>query len=239
MALFSPTFLGPSFGFWFLDGPILSFFLWEQCSVKWRRGGSFPLIDSVTHCNCHFKLYEQLYLCLWMCLLIYFSFVCLHVCAYAFKFKVHCGSAFEPGASGVPGRATSGGAVHIHFVTSAVSFAVATKEPEQAPLHFLLSSPLTRVVSTQTVRSSMYLTTAAKACQFILSNSPLLTEGRRTLSVLPIVVGWSERGCCSPPSMRKRKKEVTSGPETGVSNFFLGYFARCRAHCLRKTPEGP
>jgi len=40
--------------------------------------------------------------CLWMCGLFYFSFVCLHVCAYALKFKVHCGSAFEPGASGLP-----------------------------------------------------------------------------------------------------------------------------------------
>ena len=39
--------------------------------------------------------------CLWMCILLYFSFVCLHVCACAFKFMVHCGSAFEPGASGL------------------------------------------------------------------------------------------------------------------------------------------
>jgi len=42
---------------------------------------------------------NSLFSCLWMCVLIYFSFVCLHVCAYAFKFKVHCGGAFEPGAS--------------------------------------------------------------------------------------------------------------------------------------------
>jgi len=40
--------------------------------------------------------------CLWMCVLFYFSFECLHVCAYAFKFKVHCGSAFESGASRLP-----------------------------------------------------------------------------------------------------------------------------------------
>jgi len=40
--------------------------------------------------------------CLWMCVLFYFSFVCLHVCAYAFKFKVDFGSAFEPGTSGLP-----------------------------------------------------------------------------------------------------------------------------------------
>jgi len=40
--------------------------------------------------------------CVWMCVLFYFSFVCLHVCANTFKFKVHCGSAFEPGASGLP-----------------------------------------------------------------------------------------------------------------------------------------
>jgi len=32
----------------------------------------------------------------------YFPFIYLHVCAYAIKFKVHCGSAFEPGASGLP-----------------------------------------------------------------------------------------------------------------------------------------
>ena len=37
--------------------------------------------------------------CLWMCVLLYFSFVCLYVCAYAFEFTVHCGSAIEPGAS--------------------------------------------------------------------------------------------------------------------------------------------
>jgi len=40
--------------------------------------------------------------CLWMCVLIYSSFLRLHVCAYAFKFKVHCGSALGPGASGLP-----------------------------------------------------------------------------------------------------------------------------------------
>jgi len=42
--------------------------------------------------------------CLWMCVfkLFYFSFVCVHVCSYAFEFKVHCGSAPEPGASGLP-----------------------------------------------------------------------------------------------------------------------------------------
>jgi len=39
---------------------------------------------------------------LWMCVLFYFFFVCLHVCAYVSKFKVHCWSAFEPGASGLP-----------------------------------------------------------------------------------------------------------------------------------------
>jgi len=32
---------------------------------------------------------------LWLGALFTFFFVCLHVCAYASKFKVHCGSAFE------------------------------------------------------------------------------------------------------------------------------------------------
>jgi len=40
--------------------------------------------------------------CFWMCVLFYFSFVCLHVRACASKFKVHCGSAFELGASRLP-----------------------------------------------------------------------------------------------------------------------------------------
>jgi len=40
--------------------------------------------------------------CLWICVLFSLSFVCLHMCAYACKFKVHCGNAFEPGASGLP-----------------------------------------------------------------------------------------------------------------------------------------
>jgi len=40
--------------------------------------------------------------CLWMCVLFYFDFVYLRVRAFAFKFKVLCGSAFEPGASGLP-----------------------------------------------------------------------------------------------------------------------------------------
>ena len=32
----------------------------------------------------------------------YLSFILLHMYALAFKFMVHCGSAFEPGASGLP-----------------------------------------------------------------------------------------------------------------------------------------
>jgi len=35
-----------------------------------------------------------------MCFLFYVSFICLHVYAFAIYFMVHCGSAFEPGASG-------------------------------------------------------------------------------------------------------------------------------------------
>jgi len=37
-----------------------------------------------------------------MYVLFYISFVCVHVCAYTLKFKVHCGSTFEPGASTLP-----------------------------------------------------------------------------------------------------------------------------------------
>jgi len=37
-----------------------------------------------------------------MCILFYFSFVCLYVYAYYFKSKVHCISALRLGASGLP-----------------------------------------------------------------------------------------------------------------------------------------
>ena len=40
--------------------------------------------------------------CLRMCVLFYFYFICLQVCVYAFKSKVHCGSALRPGTSGLP-----------------------------------------------------------------------------------------------------------------------------------------
>jgi len=41
-----------------------------------------------------------------MRVLFYFYVFCLHVCAFAFKSKVHCGSALGPGASGLPYNCT-------------------------------------------------------------------------------------------------------------------------------------
>jgi len=46
-----------------------------------------------------FKHMLRVYVCAFW---FYFYLVCLHVCAYAFKSKVHCGSALGPGASGLP-----------------------------------------------------------------------------------------------------------------------------------------
>ena len=37
-----------------------------------------------------------------MGVLLYFSVVCLHVYAYAFKSKLHCGGALGPGTCGLP-----------------------------------------------------------------------------------------------------------------------------------------
>ena len=37
-----------------------------------------------------------------MCILFYFSFIRLYVCAFAMHFMVHCGSALRPGASELP-----------------------------------------------------------------------------------------------------------------------------------------
>ena len=39
-------------------------------------------------------------ICIWMC-------ICVCVCAYTLKFKVHCGSACEPGASSLPSTPSS------------------------------------------------------------------------------------------------------------------------------------
>jgi len=42
-----------------------------------------------------------------VCLVLFLFCLCLHVCTYAFKSKVHCGSALGPGASGLPYYCTS------------------------------------------------------------------------------------------------------------------------------------
>ena len=45
--------------------------------------------------------------CFFECILFYVSFIWLHVYVFAIHFMVHCGSAFEPGASGLPYYCTS------------------------------------------------------------------------------------------------------------------------------------
>jgi len=45
--------------------------------------------------------------CFLMCILFYVFFIWLHVYAFAIHSMVHCGSAFEPGASGLPYYCTS------------------------------------------------------------------------------------------------------------------------------------
>ena len=51
---------------------------------------------------CSTRVFLMNFPCLLMCTLLYFSFIRLHVCAYAIHSMIHCGSAFEPGASGLP-----------------------------------------------------------------------------------------------------------------------------------------
>jgi len=80
----------------------------EDRTVETVFSGSFSELESipgVSHTPPPPQFCERAYgdvACLWMCVLFNFFFVCLHVCAYASKFKVHYGSAFEPGASGLP-----------------------------------------------------------------------------------------------------------------------------------------
>jgi len=72
----------------------------EEIRLKYK----FPLNkwDEYKISHCFGCLLSIPVACLCMCVLFYFYFVCLHVCAYAFKSRVHCGSAFEPGASRLP-----------------------------------------------------------------------------------------------------------------------------------------
>ena len=45
--------------------------------------------------------------CFLICYLFYVSFICIRVYAFAIHFMVNCGSAFEPGTSGLPYYCTS------------------------------------------------------------------------------------------------------------------------------------
>jgi len=65
----------------------------------------YDYLLNINYCStCVFFIYFP---CFLMCILLYFSFIRLHVCAFVIRSKVHCGSAFEPGASGLPYYCTS------------------------------------------------------------------------------------------------------------------------------------
>ena len=73
----------------------------------WRHDTHQKKINQIQYKNnyyfgCVFLIHVACHGDLWMCVLFYFYFVCLHVGAYVFKFKVHCGSTLGPGASGLP-----------------------------------------------------------------------------------------------------------------------------------------
>ena len=57
-------------------------------------------LNTKINCSLGWMLFVHV-ACPWMFVLLYSSFLCLHVCAYAFKFKVYCGSALGPCASGL------------------------------------------------------------------------------------------------------------------------------------------
>jgi len=54
-------------------------------------------------CRCVLFMHD---LCVLMCVLCYFSFILTTVFAFVFKTMVHCGSAIEPGASGLQNYCT-------------------------------------------------------------------------------------------------------------------------------------
>jgi hypothetical protein len=63
------------------------------------------LRQKINYCStCVFFIHAP---CFLMCILFYVSFIWLHVYAFAIHSMVHCGSAFEPGASGLPYYCTS------------------------------------------------------------------------------------------------------------------------------------
>jgi len=65
----------------------------------------YDYLLKIDYCStCVFFIHVQ---CFLMYTLLYFSFIWLHVYAFAINIMVNCGSAFEPGASGLPYYCTS------------------------------------------------------------------------------------------------------------------------------------
>jgi len=94
-----------------------------------------------------------------MCFFFYFYVVCLHVCAYAFKCKVHGGSALGLGNSGLPYYCTppvtvpdviGGLAVWLHNNTYPFSFGfLAVKSPtHKEALNIESSEPKFKMLAT-------------------------------------------------------------------------------------------
>jgi len=85
--------------------------------------------------------------CFFMCILFYFSFIWLHVYAFVINSMVHCGSAFEPGASRLPYYCTPPVCVlwiahyahcHTHLVSVNISFCqIVTQRRMQPPQNMI------------------------------------------------------------------------------------------------------
>jgi len=75
-------------------------------------------------------------LCFLMCVLFDFSFIRLHVYVIALKSMVHCGSAFEPGASGLPCYCTPP-----VYVPAVIGGGKTLKEPKRATAEKITVAP--------------------------------------------------------------------------------------------------
>jgi len=80
--------------------------------------------------------------CLRMCVLFYVYFVCLHVCACAFKSRFHCRRAFETGASGLPYYCTS---IYVHSWCNCTQWGWLWDHPHKQ--HFAYSPPVSRLIT--------------------------------------------------------------------------------------------
>ena len=143
-----------------------------------------------------------------MCMAFYVSFIWLHVYAFAILPMVHCGSAFEPGASGLPYYCTS------TCAHSGCTWRASCVDSQPKIKKNIDPGSYTCVLSKSRTWQVKKLTSCA--CQVDLSPSP----------PVPLQINWQVTACQAnlssqlerwPPSNHIRKLSHEKNPRRGVA----------------------